>query len=61
MFLFNRQIKGVHYGISFKESYRKFVSKVPQCILHDFYDGEGMGCDGRGKERTRKIVGRFDR
>lgn len=60
MFLFNKQMKGTHYGISYKESYRRFLSKMPQCVLLDFYDGEGKECDGRVEERTRKIAGRFD-
>ena len=60
MFLFNRMMKGSHYGVDYRESYRAFVGKVPGCNLHQFYDGRGVECNGKAEERTRAIVGRYD-
>lgn len=62
-FLFNRQMKGRQYGISWSEGFATFVDHFPDCVLYNYYDGMSVRCTSGElpwEERLKRIVGRFD-
>lgn len=61
-FLYNREMKGNHYGISWRVGYGEFMRRMPGCALLGYYDGLGKRCEGEVsvEERVRRIVGRYD-
>lgn len=62
-YLFNKMMKGSHYGIPYQESFATFMERYPDCTLYHYYDQLGAKCQ-HGKigwrERLKNIVERYD-
>lgn len=62
-YLFNKQMKGVQYGVSWNESLPFYMNNIPDCNLYNYYDRMSVHCD-KGElpwqERLSRIIGRFD-
>eukprot|EP00177_Eucheuma_denticulatum_P006448 GFKZ01011755.1.p1 GENE.GFKZ01011755.1~~GFKZ01011755.1.p1 ORF type:complete len:343 (+),score=61.37 GFKZ01011755.1:102-1130(+) len=57
---YNIQHKATHYGIDWKVNYTEWMSRVPDCVLLNYYDDKGKRCGDDTDERIEKIVSMVD-
>eukprot|EP00177_Eucheuma_denticulatum_P004306 GFKZ01007822.1.p1 GENE.GFKZ01007822.1~~GFKZ01007822.1.p1 ORF type:complete len:314 (+),score=43.81 GFKZ01007822.1:223-1164(+) len=59
---YNIQHRKTHYGIPWTVSYLEWMSRVPECVLLNYYDGLGRQCGDEKEvdERIKNIVGIVD-
>lgn len=59
---YNIQHKATHYGIPWQVNFTEWMGRVPDCVLHNYYDGEGRRCKDEEDTRRRidKIVSMVD-